>query len=439
MKKHKTRRSYVVKAAMPKVEENKLKKVYSYGVKDNLPNELIRAIGDSGTARVCVSRLKTFIIGSGFINDQAKTFRVNKKQLAPALLADIAPSAAVFEAVAFRILYKLDGLPGSIYRVPIKTLRRTTDGTWIYNHLKGEVGYKENENVYIRNYTPNVPAAERIKIINDEIAKHGEQLGEIWCDFQIKEDHNGDIYPIPDCYSGIEDIRSDASLQRLDERNIRRGFKAQAIFAYPGEIDTETEDEEGKTEWDYLNADIKEFTSEEANSVLILQSKVAGEKPEITPFPIADILNGTEKTRDRIPRAVCRHLSVPPVLVGMEVANILGNNAALVNSIKVFAMIVTDRQAMITRMLTELFPGIDWSIGQANIFEYLPPEVIAKLTDDELRALGKYAPLPKADEKTQKIIDRLNTLNPIVSAEIIKRMGNNDLLKLIGIEDGTTN
>lgn len=438
MKKHRTRRSYVVKAAMPRVEENKQRKFYSYGEKDVLPNELIRAISDSGTATVCVSRLKSFIVGRGFTNDQAKTFQINKKQKASAFLADIAPSSAIFEAVAFRVLYALNGLPGSIYRIPIKTLRRMTDGSWCYNALRGEKGYKENENIYFRNYTPNVNPLERVRIINDEISKHGEQLGEIWCDFQLKEVHNGDIYPIPDCYSGIEDIRSDASLQRQDERNIKKGFKAQVVIGVPGEIDDQTQDENGKTEADYLQEDVAQYMGEDGKSALILPSKIKGEAPVVIPFPIADILNGTAETRDRIPRAVARHFSVPPVLIGMEVAAVLGNNQALINSLKIFLTIVSDRQMMITNMLTELFPNIDWSIGQANIFDYLPDAVLAKLTDDELRELGRYAPLEKTTPtEQQQILNTLNTMSPLLAAEVVKRMPDDKLFELIGLNINT--
>ena len=430
----KTKKSLFVKAAVPVVTEQKQKNLYYWGDDDRLPNDLIRKISDSATATQCVSRLKSFIVGTNFVEESARNFQINKTQNAAQLLADIAPSSAIFEAVALRVLFNMQGLPGAIYRVPLKTLRKTMDGRWVYNKRKGEKDYKESENIFLNEYKPGLEPVKRIENIQKEIAEYGQQVGEIFIDFQIKEVHNGDVYPIPDCYSGLEDIESDAALQRLDKRNIKKGFKAQVVVSVPGELDHETKDDEGKTEVDYLKDDLRGFTSEEGNSVLVLESKVGGQHAQVTPFPLADTLNGTAATRDRIPRAVARHFSVPPVLIGLEVATILGNTQALVNSLKMFMLIVQDRQAMISRMLTTLFPDIDWTIGKANIFEFLPPEVLAKLTEDELRALGNYKPIEKQIPTEQEtILNTLNTLSPLLSAEIVKRMPDNELFKLIGL------
>lgn len=408
-------------------------KRYLYGANDKLPNELIKAIADSGTATTCVSRLKSFIQANGFANDSA-TFKVNPNQTADDLLAEIAPSSGIFEGFALRVIYRADGQVGAVYKIPIKNLRARQDGMWRYNWRMGEKGYKKTEDVIYRPFTPNVPQPERAKIIAQEISQHKEQLGEIMVVFQPKEIQFGDIYPIPDCYSGLDDIQTDAALQRQDKRNVKKGFKANVIIGMPGEVDDQTKDADGKTDQDHLDDTLREFTKEDGSSIALLQGKSKDALPEITPFPVADILNGTQGARDRVPRAVCRHFSVPPVLVGLEVAAILGNTQAIVNSMKMFLTIVSDRQRMIERAFTRLWPTIEWKISKINVYDYLDPQIAAKLTPDEIRAIGGFAPIEsKAPNEQEQLLNALNALSPLVANKVLESMSEEEIRKLVGL------
>lgn len=415
------------------LQENR--KRYLYGANDKLPNELIKAIADSGTATTCVSRLKSFIQADGFADETARTLQVNPKQTADDLLAVISPSAGIFEGYALRVLYRADGNTGSVYKISLRHLRAMEDGRFRYNWRMGEKGYKEAEDVYFRPYTSNVSPSERLKIISDEIKTHGEQLGEIMLVFQPKEIQWGDIYPIPDCYSGLDDIQSDAALQRQDKRNIKKGFKANTIIALPGEIDDQTVDEDGKTDQDYFDETLRDFTKEDGSSIAVLTGKNKDSLPQITPFPVADILNGTQGARDRVPRAVCRHFSVPPVLVGLEVAAILGNTQALVNSMKMFVQIVLDRQRMIERTFKKLWPQYDWQLTKLNVFDYLDPKIAEKLTSEEIRAIGGVAALEtNISDENKTLLNSLSSLPSSVQAEVIKRMSTQQLLSLVGLK-----
>jgi hypothetical protein len=424
-----------VKNEVAEVVLQQSKKRYSYGTNDKLPNELITAIADSGTATTCVSRLKSFIQGNGFAEESAKDFKVNPRQSADDLLSEIAPSSGIFEGFALRVLYRADGSVGSVYKVGLRHLRAMEDGRWRYNWRMGERGYKEAEDIYFRSFTPNVQPGERAKIIAEEIAQHKEQLGEIMVVFQPKEIQFGDIYPIPDCYSGLEDIQTDAALQRQDKRNVKKGFKANVIIAMPGEVDDQTQDEDGKTDQDYLDETLLNFTKEDGNSIALLQGKSKDSLPEITPFPAADILNGTSGARDRVPRFVCRHFSVPPVLVGLEVAAILGNSQAIVNSLKMFVHIVNDRQRIIERAFAKLWPAMDWAIAKLNVYDYLDPQIAAKLSSDEIRAIGGYAPIEsKTPSEQEAILSAINALSPLVANKVLESMSEEEIRLLVGLK-----
>lgn len=376
-------KTYRAKAQTTEINHNVLLHRYTWGVNDKLPNELLRAINNSGTAVTCVSRLKSFIQADGFANEISNTLQVNPNQTAEDLLSSIAPSVGIFEGFALRILYRMNGEVGSIYKVPLKSLRKLDNGDYLYNPLFYEKLYKQSDNIIIRPFNSKVLPSDRIGVIKNEIKKHGVQLGEILMVFQEKEIHNGDIYPVPDCYSGLEDIETDAALQIQDKRNVKKGFKANVIITMPGEVDNQTKDENEKTEQDYLDDTLSEFTNPDGSSIALLQSKTPGAVPKIEPFPIADILNGTSGARDRIPRFVCRHFSVPPVLIGLEVAAILGNAQAVLNSIEMFLLIIKDRQKLIERAFKKVYPNYDWTLTKNNPFRYIPPDIFALLTQEQ--------------------------------------------------------
>lgn len=424
-----------VKNEVAEVILQQTRKRYFYGANDKLPNELIRAISDSGTATSCVDRLQSFIQGNGFADNASKDFKVNSKQTADDLLSEISQSAGIFEGFALRVLYRTDGNVGSVYKVGLIHLRAMEDGRWRYNWRMGERGYKEAEDVYFRSFTPNVAPSERAKIIQEEIAEHKEQLGEIMVVFRPKELQFGDIYPIPNCYSGLEDIQTDAALQRQDKRNVKKGFKANVIIALPGEVDDQTQDADGKTDQDYLDETLQNFVKEDGSSIALLEGKSKDSLPQITPFPAADILNGTQGARDRVPRFVCRHFSVPPVLVGLEVAAILGNTQAIVNSMKMFIHIVNDRQRMIQRAFSRLWPSMDWTITKLNVYDYLDPQIASKLTDDELRAIGGFAPIErKVPSDQEAILNSINALSPLVANKVLESMSEEEIRMLVGLK-----
>ncbi len=369
---------------------NRATKAYVWGANDKFPNELIRKISDSGTATSCVGTLSDFIQADGFINEQEKTLQVNGDQTADDLLSDIAQNESVFEGEAYKITFRIDGTTGNVYCIPLKELRPNEDGSWRHNPRMGERGYIKADDVVYNPYNPKLPPAERSALIQREIAECGKQKGEIYVVFQKKLVDYGNVIPSPACASGLEDIESDAALQRLDKRNIKKGFRANVIITLPGQTDDKTKDVNGKTERDYLDQTLKDFTGEDATSIAVVESKVKGEDPKITPFPFQEILNGTSNSRDRIPKAVCRHFGVPPLLIGLEVPAILGNDKAVVNSIKMFLFKIKTRQNRIRRAFKVMWPQFDWTVSTVNPYEYFPPELLAQLTPNEIRSIWGF-------------------------------------------------
>lgn len=409
-------------------------KRYTYGIEDNLPNVLLRSINDSGTATACVNRIAAFIYGEGFIEESAKNFKINKYQNANQFLQEISQPVAIFEGFCLRILTDYSGEIRSIYKVGLKEIRKDVDGSIRWNPRMGEADYRKNEDKTLKEFDPYLTPQQRGEALVAEMAKYGEQMGTIFYPFISKEFDFGDIYPIPDANSGLEDIQSDASLQRLERRNIKKGFKPNVSISMGGKMDDQTQDDSGLTEADYFDDTVKSFTTDDAASVLILEGQTPEAMPVVTVFPLAEMLDGVDKSRTRVANAVCRHFSVPPVLIGLESPTVLGNAQAIYNSLKMFMLIVKSRQALIIEAFKTLWPQVDWSIKQLNIYDYLPSEVLASLTTDELRQLGGYPPQETKTSTSQELlINSLNSLSPLVANKVLESMSQEEIRSLVGL------
>lgn len=385
-------KNYIVKNEVPDFYQETGMKRYKIGADDKLPNKLIRYVDASGTAKSCMGRRRDFIFAKGFIDENIGSAMINVKQTANSLLKEVSVYTSYFEGFFFNIIFNLDGKALSVYHIKAEKLRPMEDGRWRFNERMGEALYKQSEDIYFYTYDPNLSPELRRARIREEVKLYGRQLGDIMMVNTPAAGFLREIYPIPDYYAGIEDIQSDAALQKLENRNIKKGWRANVIIETIGELDDKTKDSDGKTEQDYFDESIRSFTGEEGSSVLHLTSKNQVARARVYPFNLADILDATDKATNRLAYKVCRHTSVPPVLVGLTTPGQLGNTNEIVNHIKLFNLFVSNMKSLIENSLMMIFPEIDWKISTLSVIEELPTWLVAKLTPEEIRILGGYPP-----------------------------------------------
>ncbi len=289
--------------------------------------------------------------------------------------------AAYFKGVSYRVLYDNSGNPARWFACPTQELRRKGDGFY-WNVLMGEVGYNRGETKYIHPFNPKDTPQARLERIQKQINSYGEQIGEIVYVYKKGIGRYAKVYPIPDYFSGIDDIESDAAISRLEKRNITKGFRTPVIIS-TGYIDRDNLDEHKRSDKDYFDEGVMKFCGEDAASVLHLEGASGEEIPTVTTIPIADILDATDKATDRVGRKVCRHFTVPPVLVGFSTTGQLGSNQELVNTMNLFNLTVNNYQRMIANALKLTMPGKDFTIKNLDLFKYLPDKVIESLTPEQ--------------------------------------------------------
>lgn len=386
----------VAQNAIAVILKNRANNKYLYGEFDNLPNVIITAVDNSGTATACVNRLAQFIQADGFIGEGMDNIQANSRQKLTAILGEQAQNVAYFQGYALRLVFNVEGNIAKIFNLDIKTLRRVGKG-FEFNPLMGEVGKDETETRHIPEFDPERTPQERRALIAEQIKRYGEQVGEVLYIFKKGMGRYYDIYPIPPYYSAIEDIISDGKISQLDLRNISQGFRTPVVIS-TGPIDDQNEDEDGKTAQDYFDEALEGFTGEDASPILHLKGATEEFKPTITVIDLAEILDQTEKTSERIAKRVARIIGVPDVLIGMETSGKLGNVQELKNQMALFALSLYRMQQLIKEGYDLIKPllalkgmenvqELDFTISTLKPFDFLPESVINNLTSEEQKEL----------------------------------------------------
>jgi hypothetical protein len=370
---------------------------YEYGPSDNLPNTIISTVDDSGTATVCAARLGQFIAADGFIQDGLDKVQANSKQKLREVLAELSTNIAYLEGLALLLVFDVDGSIRKIFNADIKTLRRKDSG-FERNPLMGEIGKRETETQFLLEYDPDRSTADRLNDIKRQIKQYGSQQGEILYIFRKGLGRYYDIYPVPRYFAGIEDIVSDGKLSRLELRNITQGFRTPVIIS-TGPIDDVNKDDNELTAQDKFDEALQSFTGEDASPILHLKGETEEFKPTVTTIDVAEILDQTDRATDRLAKKVARLMQVPDVLIGIAKEGQLGNMQELKNQMALFALTVYERQQLITDAFDRIAPRlklegmeaiqqpVDFTLTTLKPFDLLPPEVLGRLSDMELREL----------------------------------------------------
>jgi len=372
---------------------------YMYGIQDDLPNQIIEQINNSGTATIAIGRLKQFIEADGFADEATGKTMANNTQTWNEVLSDLVENEVKLNGFALKLFFDSNNKIAESKSVPIPWIRKRGD-EFLVNRLMGEYSKAENKTVTHRAYDGKLKWESRKPLITAESRNQGQQLGEISYCFRPKLGRNYDLYPIPSYYAGMEDILSDSAISALELSNIAQGWRAQVVVA-TGVIDDQTVSEDDNlTDKGRFNEDLESFCGPDAARILHVQGRTKEEMPTITVLDNKEIIDMTDKSTIRVGEKVCRLMEVPPVLCGFESKGTLGNSQQLKNAMDLFYISIINRQNYITEKLNALRPNLvngemlDFTISKLNPFSLLPDSVLSRLSDDEVRDIFE---IPKVE------------------------------------------
>ena len=418
------------------ITHNKSAKRFDYGISNHLPNELLKAIEASVTASSCRNRKHEFIEGKGVKDRAIASLKLNPKQTSDDLIAELSDIVGVFDGVSLCVKYNAVGDPYYLYALPFESTRKTDDGQFYVNDdLQSGKDNKANR-IYYDEFDRYELPSSRLERVRVQIAEYGYQTGDIIYLFAKKAGQKE--YPIPGAWAGMEEIESDAALGKLDWRNVKKGFRPDAILTTIGEIDDDEEDEAGRTEQWYFDQNIKSFTGEDAAPIMHINVNSADQRPQLDVFNQEKLLNATTEAADRIGKRVCRSMDVPHVLIpGFAQQGQLGNTQEMLTSLKLFQNSVGRKQRIVSRALEQVFPQFDWAIEPLVIIEELPQWLLDVLTPEEKRQLGGF------ENQTQEnggasVADKLNVLSPLLATKVLETMDETEIRELIGLQPRTS-
>lgn len=411
---------------------NKQKGVYSYGSDNKLPQEIIQLAATCADLLKALRKRSDYVVSNGFIDNGDFVIDENGKT-ANTLLAEIAFQRCLFGSVDLYI--KRTG-GGKIFAEPTahELIRRRLDGNFDINPKWGQSDFKESETVI---YPAFAPDRSNFNKFTD---KEGNVLGEIV--YYWRKDAISFHYPIPDWFAGEMDVRTSAELSSMDLEMAVNSFMTSGVLTLIGDVDNE-KDDGSYTYFDQVKSLLTQFTGGVKNSdgtsdrmrMLLLTAPTKDEVPILQSFPVDKLIEGSIQKREAIGRTIAMNAGVNPVLLGYDAATTLGNTQAIANASNELANSVVTEQEDICHVFEMLWPEKEWKISKFSPVTFIPAEVWAKMTDDEIRAAAGLDPLQvEIPTDSDKVLQKLSTMSPLVSAEIIKRMDDDTLFELIGLK-----
>lgn len=388
-------------------------KTYRWGDNDQLPQELLRLAYDSGTAEACLRILAQFIGGEGFASAATGLAMANPEQTFDELLAEAKHYAALGLGVGLALRYSFAGTDPDIYVIGVETTRRERDGSgrYVFNDGLAVGRFTPARNRLYLPYHPSRTPEELAAEVLEAAEGPGGYWGHLWWVFEKRVGRHR--YPVPHWYAGKEDVEADAQLPRYDLKQLKNGFMPDLVMTLTGSKYNDIPLEDwtpgtGQTEEDRpwvkspdrlaAEAAIKALKGSATESSVMLNTvESKDEMPQLDWVDKGPNSKGLTDMRNRIEGAVYRRFGVPPVLDGVEQPGKLGTNQQIVNSIRLFNLVVQPARATITAPLAHLRPDLDFTVKELNPVDYIDPAVTAVMTVDELRDLQGLPPIAGGD------------------------------------------
>lgn len=384
--------------------ENKSQGRYTYGLKDDMPKQMIELIAGNPTAMRAILKKAEYIVAKGFKNEALNDFIVTQGKSAYKLLCETAIQYAIFECVTWHIARRADNKIGSVDIHPFEMCRKRIDGNIDYNPTL--LSQQEKLNDY-RTYPLFKPTNKIEKGYKGEILYH-------WNKTPMSFN-----FPVASWFSGEYTIKTGSELALMDLELVENGFMPSAILTYIGHLDDTKKDDGSLTQKERFKQVTDKWTSKSKDpstgkslrySLLILNAESKEQVAQLETVDIEGVITGSIEKKVAVDKDTCRAINVNPVLLNFDAETFFSSGDAMKNIKANMADSVLDAQALIKEVFEMVYPEQKW----------------------DLTTLNPYVSVVEKNEN-QKILDTLNSLSPLLAAEIVRNMPPEKLLEIVGI------
>jgi|GEM_PF-3775190 len=406
---------------------------------------MIEVAKNSPTAQRATELLHSFIVADGFADRKFGESKANLFQTWDDLLFEMAYTWVYCGGICLNVF--VDPFSGEIKRIdsmPFYRVVRTTGKTFLVNpRFKGEKGYKTGDDVEYFPYNPGDTAQDRASEYTRQIGEYKREIGYLF--YAHIEKPLEEVYPIP-AWFGVEyDMKLEYEYSKREYNQLRNGFKGEKLIETGPLDDTPITgangEQTGPSEYEAFTSQIREATKPgSVGAIIHVERKTAGDGKEIgtkvidlNPYQNADDL-GTRQ--DNCAYRVARGFGAPPVMVGLMPAGGIGDTKQLADEIQLLNDRINKEQRFISSMIRKLLGDerLNTEITTHNPISYIPEAVLAKMSDDEIRALAGLEPLTSTlTEEKKNIISALNAMIPELRSKVLESLSEEEIRGLIGL------
>lgn len=365
-----------------------------FGQGNTVPVLAMAAAQQSGTAYRCLERRAQFLEGAGFpvpARNEATGALLNEAEagtmgetpvpghpgkVANDLWAELCSYAAYLNGDAVLVRYNNAGQIGEIHVLPFGAVRKTINGTYLLNHRFGRKGFKSAETTEHLPFNPDPKWVK--KELKEGMAlaasqkKPYKQPGQIFYIYTPKAGEED--YPLPPHWPGLEAVLADAAYARYDLEEVERGFAAKGMLVFIGKQDNATKDEDGLTAQDRQNETLQLYTGAGAReqglpreSIMVFDATTVEEAPKWIPMATTVDLKWLSDKKEAVGQEVCRHIGIPPILVGFAKAGQLGVVQEIVNAANLTQNSLEPLRKLLLRAFWRLMPSLNGIVpGKLN-------------------------------------------------------------------------
>ena len=377
--------------------------IIKYDSDNKFPQNLIRIVGESGTATSCINALVHYGYADGLVDEELGKTMANETQTFNEVVEDLFWQQFYFGGEALHVKRDTSGNIVSVKAIPFENIRKTKTHL-IYNPTFSS-SYDSNQDCKYPFFVGVKATPEQLAEIAQYTNKDGETVGEILYYFKKKPGQY--IYPIPNYHSAISDIETDGEHSKYELESVNNSFLPSGILTLVGQIDNVDKDERGNTEQDNISELLEGFTGNVKdskgesgrNKLLVLNAKTKDEVAVYQPISNEGILTAVDTATTRISNKVARAFGVPPFIIGLGgnvgfATNIVADNITLFNNR------IAKIQVNTTSPLKMCFPDKDFTMTQLTPIKNIDPNLLVVLTPNEKRELLGYKPLENGNIQT---------------------------------------
>lgn len=221
-----------------------------------------------------------------------------------------------------------------------------------------------------------------------------------------------DVYPLPSYTSAFNWAFLDGEMSYLQKSNILNSIFPSFAILFPKKPQSEEEKnairktvEQGKG-------------ARKGGKTLAFFANSKDQLPEIQAIPTNANDNLFQATTESIDSKICQAHTIDPILMGIRVSGKLGSGSDIKQSYTIFEKnVIIPQKNRIEKIVNELF-----KIGKVKAEFSLKSYAIINDV------------ITERDEKTQKLVDSINSLPQNIQATVLAKMTDAEIRSLVGLE-----